>query len=229
MNFTFLLQAAPQQASKKIEVPLWDIISASNAGIGWIINLVLVIMLGYTVFVFVERFLALRKATKEEAGLLNGVKSNLQNGNIDGAKALCASSESPIAKMLAKGISRIGSAKNESIASTIENTGKFEILRLEQRLNFLATASGAAPMIGFLGTVIGMVVVFIDLQNAQALELKIIAPGIMTAMITTVGGLIVGIIAFMGYNYLVGQIGKVVYQMENAALEFMDLLNQTGK
>jgi biopolymer transport protein ExbB len=157
------------------------------------------------------------------------VKSNLQNGNIDGAKALCASSESPIAKMLAKGISRIGSAKNESIASTIENTGKFEILRLEQRLNFLATASGAAPMIGFLGTVIGMVVVFIDLQNAQALELKIIAPGIMTAMITTVGGLIVGIIAFMGYNYLVGQIGKVVYQMENAALEFMDLLNQTGK
>jgi biopolymer transport protein ExbB len=229
MNFTFLLQAAPQQVSKKIEVPLWDIISASNAGIGWIINLVLVIMLGYTVFVFVERFLALRKATKEEAGLLNGVKSNLQNGNIDGAKALCASSESPIAKMLLKGISRIGSAKNESIASTIENTGKFEILRLEQRLNFLATASGAAPMIGFLGTVIGMVVVFIDLQNAQALELKIIAPGIMTAMITTVGGLIVGIIAFMGYNYLVGQIGKVVYQMENAALEFMDLLNQTGK
>jgi biopolymer transport protein ExbB len=229
MSLTFLLQAAPQQASKKIEVPLWDIISASNAGIGWIINLILVIMLGYTVFVFVERFLALRKATKEEAGLLNGVKSNLQNGNIDGAKALCASSESPIAKMLAKGISRIGSAKNESIASTIENTGKFEILRLEQRLNFLATASGAAPMIGFLGTVIGMVVVFIDLQNAQALELKIIAPGIMTAMITTVGGLIVGIIAFMGYNYLVGQIGKVVYQMENAALEFMDLLNQTGK
>jgi biopolymer transport protein ExbB len=125
MNFIFLLQAAPQQPSKVVEVPLWDIISASNAGIGWVINLVLVIMLGYTVFVFVERFLALRKATKEEAGLLNGVKSNLQNGNIDGAKALCAASESPIAKMLAKGISRIGSAKNESIASTIENTGKF--------------------------------------------------------------------------------------------------------
>ncbi len=162
-------------------------------------------------------------------GLLNGVKSNLSNGNIDGAKQLCLASESPIAKMLLKGISRIGTAKNESIAATIENTGKFEILRLEQRLNFLATASGAAPMIGFLGTVIGMVVVFIDLQNAQSLELKIIAPGIMTAMITTVGGLIVGIIAFMGYNYLVGQIGKVVYQMENAALEFMDLLNQSGK
>lgn len=228
MNLIFLLQTNTPKSTVK-EVPLWDIIDASNAGIGWLINLILVIMLGYTVFVFVERFLALRKATKEEAGLLSGVKSNLQNGNIDGAKALCASSESPIAKMLYKGITRIGSAKNESIAATIENTGKFEILRLEQRLNFLATASGAAPMLGFLGTVIGMVVVFIDLQNAQALELKIIAPGIMTAMITTVGGLIVGIIAFMGYNYLVGQIGKVVYQMENAALEFMDLLNQSGK
>jgi biopolymer transport protein ExbB len=228
MNLIFLLQAAPQKSTVK-EVPLWDIIDASNAGIGWLINLILVIMLGYTVFVFVERFLALRKATKEEAGLLNGVKSNLQNGNIEGAKQLCMASESPIAKMLYKGITRIGNAKNESIAATIENTGKFEILRLEQRLNFLATASGAAPMLGFLGTVIGMVVVFIDLQNAEALELKIIAPGIMTAMITTVGGLIVGIMAFMGYNYLVGQIGKVVYQMENAAMEFMDLLNQSGK
>ncbi len=229
MNLIFLLQVSNQPKSTVTKVPLWDIIDASNAGIGWIINLILVIMLGYTIFVFVERFLALRKATKEESGLLNGVKSNLSNGNIDGAKQLCLASESPIAKMLLKGISRIGNAKNESIAATIENTGKFEILRLEQRLNFLATASGAAPMIGFLGTVIGMVVVFIDLQNAQALELKIIAPGIMTAMITTVGGLIVGIIAFMGYNYLVGQIGKVVYQMENAALEFMDLLNQSGK
>lgn len=229
MNLIFLLQTAPQQKSTVKEVPLWDIIDASNAGIGWVINLILVIMLGYTVFVFVERFLALRKATKEEAGLLNGVKSNVQNGNIEGAKQLCMASESPIAKMLYKGITRIGTAKNESIASTIENTGKFEILRLEQRLNFLASASGAAPMLGFLGTVIGMVVVFIDLQNAEALELKIIAPGIMTAMITTVGGLIVGIMAFMGYNYLVGQIGKVVYQMENAAMEFMDLLNQSGK
>jgi biopolymer transport protein ExbB len=229
MNLIFLLQVSNQPNSTVKKVPLWDIIDASNAGIGWVINLILLIMLGYTIFVFVERFLALRKATKEESGLLNGVKSNLSNGNIEGAKQLCLASESPIAKMLLKGISRIGTAKNESIAATIENTGKFEILRLEQRLNFLATASGAAPMIGFLGTVIGMVVVFIDLQNAQSLELKIIAPGIMTAMITTVGGLIVGIIAFMGYNYLVGQIGKVVYQMENAALEFMDLLNQSGK
>jgi biopolymer transport protein ExbB len=186
-------------------------------------------MFGYAIFVFVERYLALSKASKEEQGFLEKIKTSISSGNINEAKAMCASSQSPIARMLLKGIGRIGGAKNESIAATIENTGKFEILRLEQRLNYLATAAGAAPMIGFLGTTIGMVVVFIDLQNATSLELKIIAPGIMTAMVTTVSGLIVGIVSFMGYNYLVGKIGKVVYQMENAALEFMDLLNQQGK
>jgi biopolymer transport protein ExbB len=236
MSSFFFLQANPgintgaaKPATGVKDVPIWDIIDQSNQGIGWIINLILLIMFGYTIFVFVERFLALRKATKEEQGFLNNVKSQISSGNLQGAKDICNSSDSPIAKMLGKGISRIGSAKNESIAATIENTGKFEILRLEQRLNFLATAAGAAPMIGFLGTTIGMVVVFIDLQNASTLELKTIAPGIMTAMVTTVAGLIVGIIAFMGYNFLVGQIGKVVYQMENAALEFMDLLNQPNK
>lgn len=230
MSFTFLLQIttgeAPATGVK--DVPIWDIIDQSNGGIGWLINLILLLMFGYAIFVFVERYLALSKASKEEQGFLERIKTSISAGRIDEAKALCASSQSPIARMLLKGIGRIG-AKNESIAATIENTGKFEILRLEQRLNYLATAAGAAPMIGFLGTTVGMVVVFIDLQNATSLELKIIAPGIMTAMITTVAGLIVGIISFMGYNFLVGKIGKVVYQMENAALEFMDLLNQPGK
>lgn len=230
MSFTFLLQIttgeAPATGVK--DVPLWDIIDQSNGGIGWVINLILLLMFGYAIFVFVERYLALSKASKEEQGFLERIKTSISAGRIDEAKALCASSQSPIARMLAKGIGRIG-AKNESIAATIENTGKFEILRLEQRLNYLATAAGAAPMIGFLGTTVGMVVVFIDLQNATSLELKIIAPGIMTAMVTTVAGLIVGIVSFMGYNFLVGKIGKVVYQMENAALEFMDLLNQPGK
>ena len=130
--------------------------------------------------------------------------------------------------MLEKGISRLGKPL-DSISASIENTGKLEISRLEQRLSFLATSAGAAPMIGFLGTTVGMVIVFIDLQNASSLELGIIAPGIMTAMITTVAGLIVGIISFVGYNFLVARIGRVVYQMENDALEFMDLLNEPGK
>jgi biopolymer transport protein ExbB len=130
--------------------------------------------------------------------------------------------------MLEKGISRLGKPI-ENITATIENTGKLEILRLEQRLSFLATAAGAAPMIGFLGTTVGMIMVFIDLGNATSLELKVIAPGIMTAMVTTVEGLIVGIISYVGYNFLVAKIEKVVYQMENDALEFTDLLHEPGK
>ena len=150
------------------------------------------------------------------------------DGKIDSAKDYCTRSNSPSARMVEKGISRLG-RPIDTISASIENAAKLEILRLEQRVSFLATAAGAAPMIGFLGTTVGMVMVFIDLQNATSLELKIIAPGIMTAMITTVAGLIVGIIAYVGYNYLVAKIGRVVYQMENDALEFMDLLHQPGK
>lgn len=230
MSLAFLLQTSTgnEVITGTKEVPLWQIIEDSNAGIGWLINLSLVLMMGYVIFIFVERFLALRKASREEGNFLSNIKEHLISGQVEQAKALCAKSSSPSARMLEKGISRIGKPM-ESISASIENTGKLEIMRLEQRLNFLATAAGAAPMLGFLGTVIGMVIVFIDLGNSTTLELKVIAPGIMTAMITTVAGLIVGIIAFMGYNYLVGRIGNIVYQMENAALEFMDLLNQPGK
>jgi len=230
MSVALLLQASTGVEAVKgtKEVPIWDIIQDSNAGIGWVINLSLVLMMGYVVFIFVERYLALRKASREEGDFLSKIKQYLTSGQVDEAKKLCISSNSPSARMLEKGISRIGKPM-ESISASIENTGKLEVMRLEQRLSFLATAAGAAPMLGFLGTVIGMVVVFIDLGNTSTLELKVIAPGIMTAMITTVGGLIVGIIAFMGYNYLVGRIGRIVYQMENAAIEFMDLLNQPGK
>lgn len=236
MSLSFLLQVTgiAETAANTVETmgtkeqSLWTIVARSSVGFGLVINIALTLMLGYAVFVFVERFLALRKATKEEDNFLSSVKGFLTEGKIDQAKEYCMRSTSPSARMLEKGIGRIGKPL-ESIAATIENTGKLEVMRLEQRLSFLATAAGAAPMIGFLGTTIGMVVVFIDLENATSIEIKTIAPGIMTAMVTTVAGLIVGITAFMGYNYLVGRIGKVVYQMENAAMEFMDLLNSPGK
>ena len=230
-----LLQSAAvtetADATQKIgvkEVPLWDIIDQSNGGIGWIVNLILLIMFGYAVFIFVERYLALQKASKEEKGLLSQIKEMISSGNIEGAKNLCHRSNSPAARMLEKGISRLGKPL-DNVATSIENTGKLEIMRLEQRLSFLATASGAGPMIGFFGTVVGMVVVFIDLQNSANLELKVIAPGMMTAMVTTVEGLIVGIVAFMGYNHLTAKIGKIIYQMENTAIEFIDLLHEPGK
>lgn len=230
MSLSYLLQVDVVGASETgvKEVPIWDIIEQSSQGVGLIINIILALMFGYTIFVFVERYLALRKAAKEDVGLMSKIREYITDGKIQQAKDYCARSNSPSARMLEKGISRLGKPL-DSISASIENTGKLEISRLEQRLSFLATSAGAAPMIGFLGTTVGMVVVFIDLQNASSLELGIIAPGIMTAMVTTVAGLIVGIIAFVGYNFLVARIGRVVYQMENDALEFMDLLNEPGK
>lgn len=230
MSLSFLLQVdiVGQSNTGVEDVPLWDIIAGASQGFGLVINVILAAMLGYSIFIFVERFLALRKATKEEKGFVAKIKDYIMDGKIDSAKDYCSRSSSPSARMVEKGISRLG-RPIETISASIENAAKLEILRLEQRLSFLATAAGAAPMIGFLGTTVGMVMVFIDLQNATSLELKIIAPGIMTAMITTVAGLIVGIVAFVGYNYLVAKVGRVVYQMENDALEFMDLLHQPGK
>lgn len=228
-----LLQITPQgdaaaAATGVKEVPIWDILKDSNAGIGWLVNLCLVLMLGYVIFVFVERFLAIRRASKAEADFMSKIKEYLKEGKVEQAKDFCSRSSSPSARILLKGIDRLGKPM-ESITAAIENTGKLEVLRLEQRISFLATASGAGPMLGFLGTVIGMVVVFIDLENSATLELKVIAPGIMTAMITTVAGLIVGIVSFMGHNFLQALIGKVVYQMENTALEFMDFLHTPSK
>jgi biopolymer transport protein ExbB len=231
MSLAFLLQIDQVGEASETgvkQVPIWDIIQQSSQGFGLVINVILTLMLGYAIFVFVERYLALRKATKEDATLLTKIREYILDGKIDQAKDYCSRSNSPSARMLEKGISRLGKPL-DSISASIENTGKLEISRLEQRLSFLATSAGAAPMIGFLGTTVGMVIVFIDLQNASSLELGIIAPGIMTAMITTVAGLIVGIISFVGYNFLVARIGRVVYQMENDALEFMDLLNEPGK
>jgi biopolymer transport protein ExbB len=224
MNFSFLLQATPEASTQKTTTTyqsVWDIIDKSNEGLGLTINLIILAMAAWTIFVFIERFLAIRKAVESEKSLLKNVKADLESNNIQGALAKCTNTDSPVAKMLEKGIQKIDRSSSE-LTSTIENTGKFEVLRLEQRLNSLATMAGAAPMVGFLGTVIGMVSVFYELSESQSLEIKTIAPGIMTAMITTVGGLIVGIIAFMGYNFLVGQIGKVIYRMENAALELVE-------
>jgi len=230
MSLSFLLQIESGiEAETGVEdVPVWDIIVDASQGFGLIINIVLAAMLGYAIFVFVERYLALKKAMKAETGFLVKIKEYILDGKVDQAKDYCSRSDAPSARMIEKGIARLGRPL-ESISASIENTAKLEILRLEQRLSFLATAAGAAPMIGFLGTTIGMVIVFIDLGNASSLEMSVIAPGIMTAMITTVGGLIVGIISFVGYNFLVARVGKVVYQMENDALEFMDILHEPGK
>jgi len=237
MNLSFLLQVEQVigESEGVANISLWEILKGSeefgNEGIGWSgwgIIILLSLMLGYAVFIFAERYLALRKANKEEKGFIDKIREYIMDGKIDSAKDYCARSSAPSARMIERGIARLG-RPIETISASIENAAKLEILRLEQRLSFLATAAGAAPMIGFLGTTIGMVGVFIDLQNAASLDIDVIAPGIMTAMITTVAGLVVGIVAYVGYNFLVARIGNVVYQMENDALEFMDILQQPGK
>jgi biopolymer transport protein ExbB len=234
MKGSFLLQVVQDSTVVGVEegykeVAIWEAVSdAASSIMGLVILLSLAVMSIYAVYVFVERLLALKRASKKNPNFLSEVKRHLSDGKIDEAKSLCIRTDSPSARMLEKGIDRLGKPV-DIVASTIDNTGKLEISRLEQRLSFLATAAGAAPMIGFLGTTIGMVQVFNDMKNLDSLDLGTIAPGIMTAMITTVAGLIVGIIAFMGYNYLVSQISKVVYRMENDAMEFMDILHKPSK
>lgn len=234
MKGSFLLQVVQDSTGVGAEegykeVAIWEAVADAGSSImGLIILVSLALMSIYAVYVFVERLLALKRASKKNPNFLSEVKRYLSDGKIDDAKNLCARTDSPSARMLEKGIDRLGKPV-DVVSSTIDNTGKLEISRLEQRLSFLATAAGAAPMIGFLGTTIGMVQVFNDMKNLDSLDLGTIAPGIMTAMITTVAGLIVGIIAFMGYNYLVTQISKVVYRMENDAMEFMDILHKPSK
>lgn len=206
------------------DIPIWELVQQG----GWYIMIPLGILSLLTVYIFVERFLQIRRAQQGEKDFMNRIKDYLHDGKIDSAKDLCAQTDNPAARMIEKGISRIGKPVKD-IAAGIENVGKLEVYKLERKLSFLATVSGAAPMLGFLGTTIGMVQVFHQMKFQTSIELQVIAPGIMQAMVTTVAGLIVGIMAYVAYNYLVAKVGKVIYQMENASIEFLDLLHEPGK
>lgn len=176
--------------------------------------------------IFVERLMTIKKASKTPTGLLNQVKAYVVDGKINEARMICNQNETPIARMLEKGISRIGSPL-KNIEVSIENVGKIEIYRLEKNLSLLATISGAAPMIGFLGTVTGMIQAFIAIaQEEGSVSPKLLSAGIYEAMITTAAGLSVGIIAYLGYNYLVTQVQKIIHKMEYTSVEFIDLLQE---
>jgi biopolymer transport protein ExbB len=176
------------------------------------------------IFIFVQKLLVIRKASKTPNQLLDQVKVLVQSGQIDKAKLLCAGESTPVANMITKGIDRIGSPlKNIEVA--IENVGKLEIYKLEKNLGILATVAGAAPMIGFLGTVTGMIQAFISIaQEDGMVSPKLLSSGIYEAMITTAAGLVVGIVAYLGYNYLVTLVSKLVHHMEYTSIEFIDLL-----
>jgi biopolymer transport protein ExbB len=180
----------------------------------------------FAVYIFFERFLTLNKANVSPDPFMARVKELVLRGDISGAKVLCSQNETPIARMIEKGISRIGSPL-KNIEASIENVGRIEIFKLEKNLSSLATIAGAAPMMGFLGTVIGMVKAFIAIsQEEGSVSPKLLSSGIYTAMITTVAGLIVGILAYLAYNFLITRVQKIVHKMEYTSIDFIDLLQE---
>lgn len=186
----------------------------------------IVILSVLAIYLFFERLMIINKANQSPEAFMNRVKESVLRGDINGAKMLCAQQDSPVARMIQKGLSRIGSPL-KNIEASIENVGKLEIFKLEKNLSTLATIAGAAPMMGFLGTVIGMVQAFIAIaQEEGSVSPKLLSSGIYTAMITTVAGLMVGIIAYLAYNFLVTRVQKVVHKMEYTSIEFIDLLQE---
>jgi len=218
-------QVAEKAAEVKDKLTVFELVFSGGL-IGQIIMGVLFVLFFFAVYLYIERLLAINAASKIDANFMNNIKLNLMNGKIAEAKMLCAQTNSPIARLIEKGISRIGKPL-EDINTAIENTGKLEIYKLEKNVSMLATISGAGPMTGFLGTVVGMVISFQKMaeSGSNKIEMSTLSEGIYTAMMTTVVGLIVGIIAYVGYNHLVTKTDKVVNQMEAKVVEFLDLLN----
>jgi biopolymer transport protein ExbB len=192
---------------------------------GWIMAILGVLSI-IAVYVFIERFLAIKKASQDDKHFMNNIRDFIHNGRLDSALALCRNNESPIARMIEKGLVRIGRPLSD-INSAIENVGKLEVARMEKNIAGLATIAGAAPMLGFLGTVIGMIIAFYDMSMAgNNIDIALLSNGIYQAMVTTVGGLIVGILAFVFYNILVARVEKLVFILEARASDFMDLLHE---
>jgi biopolymer transport protein ExbB len=218
--------ATPPPVAPVIEtISIWQLIVDG----GWYIMGPLGIMSIIAFYIIIERSMAIRRALKEEKDFMNKIRDYIHEGKIDSARNLCAQSTSPVSRMLDKGISRIGKPLKD-IEVSIENAGKLEVYQLEKGLTILATISGAAPMIGFLGTVIGMIVTFHTMKISGAgVEIAQLSGGIMQAMVTTVAGLVIGIIAYVAYNTLVARVNKVVQNMEATTIAFMDVLDSPAK
>jgi len=192
---------------------------------GWIMIVLLVLSI-VAIFIFIQRFMIITRANKKDEGFMNRIKDYIHDGKISSAINLCRSANNPSSRMIEKGISRLGRPMNDVLVA-IENVGNIEVTKLEKGFSIMATIAAGAPMIGFLGTVTGMVRAFFDMANAGTnVDVSLLSSGIYEALVTTVGGLIVGIVALFAYNYLVAQVDKVVNNLESQTMEFMDLLNE---
>lgn len=217
-----LSQSAP--AAKAVEMNYFDMYLQG----GWVmIPITLLSILG--TYIVIERIFALNKAAKQDTGFMSRIKDYIHEGKIESALNLCQSSNTPLARMIEKGIRRLGRPLSD-INAAIENVGNLEVSKLEKGLAILASVAGGAPMLGFFGTVIGMVESFWQMNNAgNNIEISSMAGGIYTALITTVGGLMVGVPAYFAYNYLVTRVEKIVFNLEASTMEFMDILNEPAK
>ena len=236
MQLLFITPAYAQEPStitmaepvvEETTISIMDLMMSGGIG-GQLIMLSLLLLSIVAVYIFVERFLTIQKASKEDSKFMSAIREQVQKGNLDAARSLCLQTDTPVARMLEKGVARIGRPLPD-IAAAIENVGKLELYKLESNLATLATISGAAPMLGFLGTVIGMILAFHEMASAGGqVNVGMMASGIYTAMTTTVAGLIVGIMAYLGYNFLVNKVNKVVFMMEASSTAFIDLLHEPG-
>lgn len=227
MNPILLIQSTTTGAAEVVaEVGKNQMNYFEMAKAGGLIMIPLILLSFVAVYIFIERYFAINKAASEDLSFMNKIKEYIHEGKIDSAYSLCQRVDNPVSRMIEKGISRIGRPLQD-VNTAVENVGNLEISRLEKGLPTLATVAGGAPMIGFLGTVIGMIRAFFDMANAgNNIDVSLLSSGIYTAMVTTVTGLVVGIIAYFAYNFLVARVEKVVFKLEARTMEFMDLLNE---
>jgi biopolymer transport protein ExbB len=214
----------PAQSTAQAKLTLLDLTIKG----GWV--MIPIILLSFVAaYIFIERYYVIKRASKEDLNFMNRIKDYMHDGRIESAIALCRSIDSPSARMVEKGISRLGRPLQD-INTAIENVGKLEISKLEKGFPTLATITGAEPMLGFLGTVIGMVKSFYAMSQAgNNIEVSMMSDGIYTALITTVAGLIIGILGYFAYNMLVVRVERVVFSLEATLTEFMDILNEPIK
>ena len=223
MVLFFIQEPAPLQTEKTLS--LVELIQNGGLGGQLIIGLLFVLLLMVT-YIYFERLFAIRSAVKVSPNFMPQIRSFVMNGKLEGAQQLCLQENVPVARLISKGLSRIGRPLDD-INTAIENSGRLEVYQLEKNISILATISGVAPMLGFLGTVIGMILSIFEISNAGGnIYMQLLADGLYTAMTTTVAGLIVGIVGYICYNHLVVKTNKAVYQMEASSLEFLDLLNE---
>ena len=223
MLFTLLQAdvAAEAVAAQDLNLSLIDMAFKG----GWLM-IPLFILSVITIYLFGMKWWAIRKATKVDPNFMKDIRDYVHSGKMKSAVALCQQTDTPVARLVEKGIERMGRPLQD-IQTAVENMGNVEVARLEKGLPMLATIAGGAPMIGFLGTVMGMVQAFFNMAQAGSnIDITLLSGGIYTAMVTTVAGLIVGIMAYFGYNFLTAQVSDVVFKMQNTTVEFMDMLHE---